>query len=124
MRKDGVFCGPALPTWSLTRKCQRLTSQYQRFFETLLLDCFLFQNFPGLLTWPWRGVGRCRGQWLAAARRVFEGLEGGAPGGVAAGELVARLAAKLPAAEVDWAMEDALLEAGLRGAPPVLSALP
>lgn len=57
-----------------------------------------------------------RGKWLAAARRVFEGLEGGAPGGVAAGELVARLAAKLPAAEVDWAMEDALLEAGLKGA--------
>ncbi|KAK9840536.1 hypothetical protein WJX81_000242 [Elliptochloris bilobata] len=55
-----------------------------------------------------------RGQWLAAARRVFEGLEGGAPGSVAAGELVARLAAKLPAAEVDWAMEDALLEAGLK----------
>ncbi len=59
---------------------------------------------------------RRRGQWLAAARRVFEGLEGGsaAPGGRTAGELVAALAAKLPAAEVDWAMEDALLEAGLK----------
>lgn len=30
-----------------------------------------------------------RGMWPAAARRVFESLEGGAPGGAPAGELVA-----------------------------------
>ena len=51
--------------------------------------------------------------WLAAAERVFGDLGGAKDGSVATGSLVSALRAKLPAAEVEYAVEDALVEAGL-----------
>lgn len=59
-----------------------------------------------------------REQWLSAAKRAFEEIEraGGtgvsSAGTVRATHLIDLLRARLPAAEVDYAVEDALLEAG------------
>ena len=70
-----------------------------------------------------------REQWLTAAKRAFEAIEGAssaaAPGGgpscrsgkVNSGHLIDLLRQRLPCAEVDYAVEDALLEAGAVGAP-------
>lgn len=55
--------------------------------------------------------------WLEAAQRVFEGLEGGLEGRLSSEKLMNLLRAKLPAAEVDYALEDALLEAGYASMP-------
>ena len=48
---------------------------------------------------------------------MFEGLEGGTAGRMPTEKLIATLRDKLPAAEVDYALEDALLEAGYASAP-------
>ena len=55
--------------------------------------------------------------WLEAVKRVFEGLEGHSGGTVTAEALVLTLRNKLPGAEVDYALEDALLEAGYASVP-------
>ena len=57
-----------------------------------------------------------RDAWLAAAEKVFGGLGSGASGGVSTAALVAALRDKLPAAEVEHAVEDALLDAGIADA--------
>ncbi len=56
----------------------------------------------------------CRGQWLTAARSVFEGLDAGSTG-LTTSKLMQVLRDKLPSAEVDYAVEDALVEAGYKG---------
>lgn len=54
--------------------------------------------------------------WLECARRAFEGLAAGPDNGRLPVEaLIGALRGKLPAAEVDYAVEDALLEAGYAG---------
>jgi len=55
----------------------------------------------------------CREQWLAAARKVFEGLDGAH--GLTIQRLMTVLRNKLPAAEVEYAVEDALVDAGYKG---------
>lgn len=55
-----------------------------------------------------------REQWLAAARKVFEGLDG-ASSGLTTSKLMDVLRAKLPAPEIDYAVEDALVDAGYKG---------
>lgn len=54
-----------------------------------------------------------RDLWLECARRAFADLDSNADGWVTAQELVSSLRKKLPEAEVDYAVEDALLEAGM-----------
>ncbi len=54
--------------------------------------------------------------WLECARRAFEGLDADSDGRLTVDSLIATLRAKLPAAEVDYAVEDALVEAGYAGA--------
>ena len=56
----------------------------------------------------------CREHWLTAARKVFEGLDGGSTG-LTTTKLMQVLRAKLPSAEVDYAVEDALVDAGYKG---------
>lgn len=61
----------------------------------------------------------CSDLWLAAAQRVFADLGGDAatPGSsISPAGLVDALRAKLPAAAVEYAVEDALLDAGLADA--------
>jgi hypothetical protein len=58
-----------------------------------------------------------REQWLAAARKVFEGLDGA--NGLTSQKLLEVLREKIPSAEVDYAVEDALLDAGYKGVPSV-----
>ncbi|BDA49651.1 probable calcium-dependent protein kinase 17 at N-terminal half [Coccomyxa sp. Obi] len=53
-----------------------------------------------------------REQWLAAAHKVFEGLDGA--NGLTIQRLMTVLREKLPAAEVEYAVEDALVEAGYK----------
>ncbi|KAK9904983.1 hypothetical protein WJX75_007021 [Coccomyxa subellipsoidea] len=53
-----------------------------------------------------------REQWLAAARKVFEGFDGA--NGLTIQRLMTVLREKLPAAEVDYAVEDALVDAGYK----------
>ncbi|PSC74049.1 Calcium-dependent kinase 29 [Micractinium conductrix] len=62
-----------------------------------------------------------RDLWLECARRAFEGLEGSAAasGKLSVDALMATLRDKLPAQEVDYAVEDALLEAGYTDADEV-----
>ena len=50
--------------------------------------------------------------WLECARRAFADLDRASAGRLSVDDLVAALRAKLPPAEVDFAVEDALLEAG------------
>lgn len=63
-----------------------------------------------------------REQWLQAAKRAFDEIErqGGmgvsTAGTVRSSHLIDLLRARLPSAEVDYAVEDALLEAGAAGA--------
>lgn len=53
--------------------------------------------------------------WLECARRAFAGLDGDSDGRLSVEALIGTLRAKLPAAEVDYAVEDALVEAGYAG---------
>lgn len=53
--------------------------------------------------------------WLECARRAFEGLAADADGRLRVEALIGALRGKLPAAEVDYAVEDALVEAGYAG---------
>lgn len=63
----------------------------------------------------------CREQWLQAAKSAFDEIErkGGtgvsAAGTVRSSHLIDILRARLPANEVEYAVEDALLEAGAVG---------
>ena len=57
-----------------------------------------------------------RDLWLESARRAFADLDSNSDGRITADELIANLKAKLPAAEVEYALEDAMLEAGAAGA--------
>lgn len=57
----------------------------------------------------------CREMWLEAARRAFADIDSDGSGTVSSEELVAHLRAKLPACEVDTAVEDALVHAGYAG---------
>lgn len=53
-----------------------------------------------------------RDLWLECARAAFADLDSNSDGRLTAADLVASLKAKLPAEEVDFAVEDALLEGG------------
>lgn len=53
-----------------------------------------------------------RDLWLECAKRAFADLDTNSDGKLTASELLSNLKAKLPAAEVDYALEDALLDAG------------
>ena len=64
-------------------------------------------------------VCHAREVWLEAVKRVFEGLELSSDGTVTAEALVSTLRNKLPADQVDYALEDALLEAGYKSRPHV-----
>lgn len=57
--------------------------------------------------------------WLECARRAFEGMDADSDGRLTVDNLIATLRAKLPAAEVDYAVEDALVEAGYADADEV-----
>jgi hypothetical protein len=57
----------------------------------------------------------CRDLWLECARRAFAGLDADSDGRLSVESLIGALRDKLPAAEVDYAVEDALLEAGYAG---------
>ena len=56
-----------------------------------------------------------RNLWLECARRAFQGLDADRDGRINADQLLAVLKSKLPAAEVDYAVERALVEAGYAG---------
>lgn len=56
----------------------------------------------------------CREQWLAAAQKVFQSLDSKS-NGLTMERLMRVLREKLPAAEVEYAMEDALVDAGYKG---------
>lgn len=60
-----------------------------------------------------------RDLWLECARRAFEGLDSNSDGRLKVESLLGTLRAKLPAAEVDYAVEDALVEAGYADADEV-----
>jgi serine/threonine protein kinase/Ca2+-binding EF-hand superfamily protein len=54
--------------------------------------------------------------WLESARRTFADLDVNSDGRLSVDKLMTKLREKLPAAEVDYAVEDALIEAGQAGA--------
>ena len=56
----------------------------------------------------------CREQWLAAAQKVFQSLDSKS-NGLTMERLMRVLREKLPAAEVEYAVEDALVDAGYKG---------
>ena len=56
----------------------------------------------------------CREQWLAAAQKVFQSLDSQSDG-LTMERLMRVLREKLPAAEVEYAVEDALVDAGYKG---------
>ena len=57
----------------------------------------------------------CREQWLECCRRAFGGLERDSAGRVTSTSLLEGLRSRLPAAEIEYAVEDALIEAGYAG---------
>ena len=57
-----------------------------------------------------------REQWLAAAQTVFTSLDAQS-NGLTMDRLMCVLREKLPAAEVEYAVEDALVDAGYKGIP-------
>ena len=59
----------------------------------------------------------CREQWLAAAQKVFKSLDSQS-NGLTMDRLMCVLREKLPAAEIEYAVEDALVDAGYKGRPP------
>ena len=54
--------------------------------------------------------------WLTAARKVFHDLNKDAQDSSTVNDFLDNLRAKLPAAEVEYALEDALVDAGYKGA--------
>lgn len=60
-----------------------------------------------------------RDLWLECARRAFAGLDADSDGRLSVETLIATLRDKLPATEVDYAVEDALVEAGYADADEV-----
>lgn len=66
--------------------------------------------------------GRCdsRDQWLECARAAFASMDSAETGHITSSQLVSLLSPKLPAEEVEHAVEDALLEAGCGGASVML----
>ena len=59
----------------------------------------------------------CREVWLEAAKRVFQDIDGSSSGRFRSGNLLRALRAKLPEPEINYALEDALIELGYAGAP-------
>lgn len=57
----------------------------------------------------------CRDQWLDCARVAFASMDLGDKGHIESSQLVSLLSTKLPAEEVEHAVEDALMEAGCGG---------
>lgn len=57
----------------------------------------------------------CREQWLKAAGRAFAELDSTGAGVLRSGQLLELLREKLPAQEVEYAVEDALLQGGHAG---------
>ena len=66
----------------------------------------------------------CREQWLECCKRAFEGLERDSAGRVTSSSLLEGLRSRLPAAEIDYAVEDALIEAGYASARPATPSTP
>lgn len=61
----------------------------------------------------------CRDLWLQCAERAFAALDTDKDGKLSSKELIAMLRSKLPAHEVDWALEDMMIEAGYADADEV-----
>lgn len=59
--------------------------------------------------------GDCRDQWLECARAAFANMDWAEKGHITSSQLVSLLSTKLPAEEVEHAVEDALMEAGCGG---------
>ena len=57
----------------------------------------------------------CRDQWLQCAQAAFASMDSGDKGHIKSSQLVSLLGTKLPAEEVEHAVEDALMEAGCGG---------
>ena len=62
----------------------------------------------------------CRDQWLECARAAFASMDSTETGHITSSQLVSMLSTKLPAEEVEHAVEDALMEAGCGGEPVML----
>ncbi len=56
-----------------------------------------------------------RDQWLECARAAFASMDSAEKGHITSSQLVSLLSTKLPAEEVEHAVEDALMEAGCGG---------
>lgn len=56
-----------------------------------------------------------RDQWLECARAAFASMDSAEKGRITSSQLVSMLSTKLPAEEVEHAVEDALMEAGCGG---------
>ena len=63
-----------------------------------------------------KNTDRCREQWLKAAGRAFAVLDSSGAGVLRSEQLLELLREKLPAREVEYAVEDALLQGGHAGA--------
>lgn len=61
----------------------------------------------------------CRDLWLQCAQRAFATLDTDKDGKLSSKELIAMLRSKLPAHELDWALEDMMIEAGYADADEV-----
>ena len=57
----------------------------------------------------------CRELWLEAAKKVFTDFETETGGKISSAALTSIIRQKLPSAEVEYAVEDALVEAGYAG---------
>lgn len=57
----------------------------------------------------------CRDLWLECAQAAFASMDSGDKGRIKSSQLVSLLSTKLPAEEVEHAVEDALMEAGCGG---------
>lgn len=57
----------------------------------------------------------CRDQWLDCARVAFSSVDAAEKGHISSGQLVNLISSKLPAEEVEHAVEQALMEAGCAG---------
>ena len=57
----------------------------------------------------------CRELWLEAAKKVFADFETESGGKISPAALTSIIRQKLPSAEVEYAVEDALVEAGYAG---------
>lgn len=59
----------------------------------------------------------CRDQWLECARAAFASVDASEKGHISSGQLINLISSKLPAEEVEHAVEQALMEAGCGGVP-------